>query len=169
MPVLKVEEWAKGDFAEDAVVVVLDGIEDPQNLGAIVRSAVACGAAGIVLGKDRAAPLSAAAVKSAAGAMEYIDLVRATNLVRALDRLKEAGFWVAGLDGAAKQTLWQADLGGRVALVIGGEGRGLRRLVRARCDFHVRIPTTGAVKTLNASVSAAIALAECLRRRSKES
>jgi 23S rRNA (guanosine2251-2'-O)-methyltransferase len=165
LPVLSERDLPRIPYSPDAVVVVLDGIEDPHNFGAIVRSAAACRAAAVVFGKDRAAPISPAAVKSAAGAMEYIPLVAATNLVRAIDALKQAGFWIAALDAAAPQLLWEADLSGRVALVIGSEGKGLRRLVRERCDFHLRIPLSGPITSLNASVSAAIALAECLRQR----
>ena len=157
--------WARGAFPEQAVVVILDGIEDPHNFGAIVRSAAACGACAVVFGKDRSAPLSAAALKSAAGAMEYIDLVQATNISRAIDDLKKAGFWIAGLDADADKTIWQADLKGRIALVVGSEGKGIRRLVREHCDFHLRIPLTGPITSLNASVSAAIAIAECVRQR----
>lgn len=165
LPILDFGTWARGTFPEQAVVVILDGVEDPHNFGAIVRSAAACGASAVVFGKDRSAPLSSAAMKSAAGAMEYIDLVQATNLTRAIDDLKKAGFWVAGLDAAADKTIWEADLKGRVALVVGSEGKGIRRLVRENCDFHLRIPLSGPITSLNASVSAAIAIAECLRQR----
>ena len=165
LPLLDSGVWASGAFPEQAVVVILDGVEDPHNFGAIVRSATACGACAVVFGKDRSAPLSAAATKSAAGAMEYIDLVQATNLTRAIDELKKAGFWIAGLDAAAEKTIWEADLKGRIALVVGSEGKGVRRLVREHCDFHLRIPLNGPITSLNASVSAAIAIAECLRQR----
>lgn len=165
LPVLKAESWVKGAFPRDALAVILDGIEDPHNFGAIVRSAAACGACGVVFGKDRAAPVSPASLKSAAGAMEHIDLVRATNLVRCLERLQRAGFWIAALDPEASQSLWDADLTGPVGLVVGSEGKGIRRLVRERCDLRLRIPVAGPIATLNASVSAAIALAECLRQR----
>jgi 23S rRNA (guanosine2251-2'-O)-methyltransferase len=165
LPIHKADTWIAREFPTDALVVVLDGVEDPHNFGAIVRSAVACGASGVLFGKDRAAPVSTAAMKAAAGAMEHIDLVRATNLVRALDALKEAGFWIAGLDGEAPQTIWDADLKGRTVLVIGGEGKGLRRLVREHCDYLLCIPLPGPITTLNASVSAAVALAECVRQR----
>lgn len=165
LPVLKDSEWLARPCPDHAVVVVLDGIEDPHNFGAIVRSAAACDAAAVVFTKDRSAPLSPVAVKSAAGGMEHIDLVRATNLVRCLEGLKEAGFWSVGLDAEADRTIWETNLKGRIALVIGGEGKGLRRLVREHCDFHARIPLTGPITALNASVSAAIALVECSRQR----
>lgn len=165
LPLLDMKAWLARVNARDATAVVLDGVEDPHNFGAIVRSAAAMGAAGVVFAKRRAAPLSPAALKSAAGAMEHIDLVEVVNLVRALEQLKADGFWLAALDADAPQTLWEADLSGRLALVIGSEGRGIRPLVARTCDFQVRIPLAGAITSLNASVSAAVALAECLRRR----
>lgn len=165
LPVLTPEDWLDQPAAEDAIAVVLDGIVDPHNFGAIVRSAVAFGANGILFAQDRSAPISPAAVKSAAGAMEHADLVCAPNLVRALAKLKDAGYWVAGLDLEGADSLWEAKLGGRIALVIGSEGKGMRRLVREHCDFLVKIPTTGPVGVLNASASAAVALAECARQR----
>lgn len=168
IPLMAEKEWLARDLPDTAVAVVLDGVEDPHNFGAIVRSASALGASGVFFAKRHAAPLSVAAFKSAAGAMEYIDLVEVTNISRALGTLKEAGFWVAGFDADAPQTLWEADLGGKIALVIGGEGKGMRRLVRETCDFVVRIPLKGPITSLNASVSAAIALAECQRRRVTE-
>ena len=165
LPLLDEKAWLGQELPPDAVAVVLDGIEDPHNFGAIVRSASALGASGVFFAKRHAAPLSVASVKSAAGAMEHIDLVEVTNISRALVALKEAGIWVAGFDADAPQTLWEADLGGKIALVVGSEGKGMRRLVQETCDFLVRIPLTGAITSLNAGVSAAIALAECRRRR----
>lgn len=165
LPRIPIDQWIARTVASDAVVVILDGIEDPHNFGAIVRSASACAASAVVFGKDRSAPLSAVAMKSAAGAMEYIDLIEVTNLVRAVDALKKAGFWIAGLDAEADQDLWDADLKGRIGLVVGSEGKGVRRLMAKHCDFHLRIPLTGPITSLNASVSAAIALAECVRQR----
>ncbi len=165
LPIQRTETWVRKNFGPDAIVVVLDGVEDPHNFGAIVRSAAACGAAGVVYGRDRAAPVSSASMKSAAGAMEHIDLVEAANVARALGLLKEAGFWVAGFEVDAEKTLWEADLTGRIALVIGSEGKGIRRLVSESCDFHLRIPLPGPVTALNAGVSAAVALVECLRQR----
>ena len=167
LPVLKSETWLDRDHAADAIVVVLDGVEDPRNFGAIVRSAAAMGVTAVMFAKDRAAPISPVSVKSAAGAMEYVDLVQATNLSRALDAMKDKGFWIAELDEAATQNIWDADLSGRIVLVIGSEGKGVRRLVSEHCDLHLRIPLTGPITSLNASVSAAIALAECLRQRLK--
>lgn len=166
LPIKTLETRAKSEIPNDAVIVALDGVEDPHNFGAIVRSAAACGAYAVLYAKDRAAPISPVSMKSAAGAMEYIDLIQVTNLVRSFEKLKEMGFWIAAFDADAPQTLWEADLKGRIVLVIGSEGKGIRHLVRQHCDFHLRIPLTGPITSLNASVSAAIALAECLRQRS---
>jgi 23S rRNA (guanosine2251-2'-O)-methyltransferase len=168
LPVHNADNWVREGFSDDALVIVLDGVEDPHNFGAIVRSAVACGVTGIIFGKDRSAPLSPAAMKSAAGAMEHAELVQATNLARCLKHLKDAGFWIAGLAEEGAQDIWDADLKGRTAIVVGGEGKGMRRLIREHCDFVVRIPLPGPITTLNASVSAAVALAECLRQRRQQ-
>lgn len=165
LPVHNADVWLNQTFPSDALVVVLDGIEDPHNFGAIVRSSAACGVQAVVFGKDRAAPISPVSVKSAAGGMEYIDLVRATNLVRALEGLKEQGFWVGTLAAEGGQAIWDADLTGRIALVIGSEGKGVRRLMREHSDFELAIPLSGPIAHLNASVSAAIALYECRRQR----
>ena len=165
LPVHNADVWLDQTFPPDALVVVLDGIEDPHNFGAIVRSAAACGVYAVVFGKDRAAPISPTSVKSAAGGMEYVELVRATNLVRVLDGLKEHGFWVGALSADAAQVVWDADLTGKIALVIGSEGKGVRRLVREHSDFELAIPLSGPITQLNASVSAAIALYECRRQR----
>jgi len=165
LPLHGIKEWLARIDRPDAVAVVLDGIEDPHNFGAIVRSASACGAVGAIFGKDRAAPISAAALKSAAGAMEHLALVRVTNITQGLESLKKAGFWIAALEADADQLLWDADLTGRIALVIGSEGKGIRRLVYEHCDFRLRVPMTGPIGSVNASVCAGIALAECLRQR----
>ena len=165
LPIRSIDDWIEECTSAQTTVVVLDGIEDPHNFGAIVRSAAACGAMGVVIGKRRSAPISPASLKSAAGAMEHIDLVEVTNLVRGLDVLKQTGFWSVGLEADAPAAIWETDLSGRIALVVGSEGKGIRRIMREACDFHARIPLTGPITSLNASVSAAIALAECLRQR----
>lgn len=167
MPLLSLEEWlgrVERSARQSVCALLLDSIEDPQNFGAIVRSAAALGAAGVLFGKDRAAPVSSAMLKAAAGAAEYIDLVQVTNLARGMAQLKEAGFWTSGLDAQGDRLLWQADLKGRSLIVIGSEGKGIRRIVQEQCDFLVRIPIEGAITSLNASVSAAIALAEWKRQ-----
>jgi 23S rRNA (guanosine2251-2'-O)-methyltransferase len=166
LPLFNPRDWMAQREPGSGVVVVLDGVEDPHNFGAIVRSAAACGAEAVVFGRDRAAPISSTSIKTAAGAMEYVDLVEAPNLVRAIETLKEGGFWAAALDPDGPQMIWEADLKGQTALVIGSEGKGIRKLVHKSCDLFLRIPLTGPITSLNASVSAAIALAECLRQRS---
>jgi 23S rRNA (guanosine2251-2'-O)-methyltransferase len=168
LPVLDLHDWLAMNPPDGTVLMALDEIEDPHNYGAIVRSAAACGAGGVMTVCRRAAPLSPAAVKSAAGAFEHIPIVQVTNMTRALGQCKERGFWVAGLDADGPQDLWDADLSGKTVIVVGNEGRGLRRLVREHCDFLLRIPLSGPITSLNASVSAAIALAECLRQRRRK-
>jgi 23S rRNA (guanosine2251-2'-O)-methyltransferase len=171
MPLLSLDEWlgrVSRAGQPSVCALLLDSIEDPQNFGAIVRSATAFGAVGVLFGKDRAAPVSPAMLKAAAGAAEYIDLVQVTNLARGLAQLKEAGFWVSGLEASGDRLLWQADLRGRSLIVIGSEGRGIRRIIQEQCDFLVRIPIEGAITSLNASVSAAIALAEWKRQTAAE-
>ena len=122
-------------------------------------------AAGVLFQKDRAAPITPAVVKASAGGVEYIDLILATNLVRDIRRLKEEGFWVYALDAGGDRVLWQSDLKGRVALVVGSEGAGIRRLVKEQSDFVISIPVRDELGSLNASVSAGIALAEWVRQR----
>jgi 23S rRNA (guanosine2251-2'-O)-methyltransferase len=150
---------------KDALLVLLDGIEDPRNLGAIARSALAAGAGGMVVAERRAAGLTDTAVRASAGALEHLAVARVGNMVQAMEQLKEAGWWMVGLDERAKKSLTQQDLTGRVALVIGSEGKGLHDLVRKRCDFMVAIPTVGPVRSLNVSVAAGIALFEAVRQR----
>ncbi len=164
LPIFTVEDWLCRHPDDCQMLVVLDGIEDPQNFGAIVRSAAACGATGVLFCKDRSSPVTTAAMKAAAGGMEYVDLIQATNLVRALEFLKKNRFWVAALDADGDRTIWQADLSGRTAMVIGSEGAGIRRLVKEHADYVVSIPISGVISSLNASVSAGIALAEWLRQ-----
>ena len=152
---------------EPPLLVVLDGIEDPQNLGAIVRSAHALGAHGVVIPKDRAAGVTAAAAKASAGAVEHCPVARVTNLARALESLKEAGVWTVATDAEAEVELGAVDLALPTALVIGSEGAGVRPLVRDTCDRTARVPMKGKVGSLNASASAAIALYEAARQRGR--
>lgn len=165
LPVLTLHEWLAQSNGKASLVVVLDGIQDPQNFGGILRSAAACGVDAVVFPKDRAAPLSQVAIKAAAGGVEHVNLVRETNLVRALDQLKDAGFWIAGLSPTATQILWEADFSSPTALVIGSEGQGIRPLVLRHCDHQLRIPLPGSIDSLNASVAAGLALGEILRQR----
>jgi 23S rRNA (guanosine2251-2'-O)-methyltransferase len=148
-----------------ALLVVLDGISDPHNLGAVARSAEAAGAGGIILPKDRAAPVTPAAEKVAAGALEYLPVARVTNLVRAIEQVKEAGLWVAGTVLEGGQPLWQADLTADLAVVIGREDKGLRREVAKSCDLLLTIPMKGRVQSLNAAQAATVVLFEALRQR----
>ena len=147
------------------LLVVLDGIEDPQNLGAILRTAEATGVDGVIRQSRRAARLDGVASKASAGAVAHIRLVRVVNIARTLETLKAAGVWTVGLDGAASHRYDQVDLTRPTALVLGGEGKGLRRLVRDRCDWLVSIPMAGQLASLNVSVAAGIALFEAVRQR----
>ena len=146
-------------WPEEAVVLVADGVSDPQNLGALARTAEAAGASLMVLRERRGGGATAAAVKASAGALLHLRVASVPNLPRAIAGLKDRGFWVAGLDARASLTIWETrPPGGRVALVVGAEGEGLSRLVRERCDFLVRIPMRGRVGSLNVAVAAGIAL-----------
>jgi 23S rRNA (guanosine2251-2'-O)-methyltransferase len=145
------------------VVVALDQVADPQNVGAVLRAAAAFGAVAVIEAAQGAPPVSGALAKAASGAIEAVPLIRVANLARALDRLKAAGFWVCGLDEKAAQALPGLDLGLRIALVLGAEGAGLRRLTRERCDHLARLPTRTARATLNVAAAAAIALYEVTR------
>ncbi len=147
------------------LILVLDGVQDPHNLGACLRVADAAGAQAVVVPRDRAAPLSPVARRAAAGAAETMPLFQVTNLARALDELKEAGLWVIGTAADGEQSVFQADLKGPVALVLGGEGDGMRRLTRERCDLLVSIPMGGTVESLNVSVASGICLFEAVRQR----
>jgi 23S rRNA (guanosine2251-2'-O)-methyltransferase len=150
----------------ERLLVLLDGIEDPHNLGAIVRTALAAGADGIVIPERRAAPLTEAVERASAGALAHLPVARVTNLVRAMEELKEAGYWLVGLDERAEKSYTEADFTIPTALVLGGEGKGLHELTRKRCDFLVSIPTTGPVRSLNVSVAAGVVLFEAVRQRS---
>jgi 23S rRNA (guanosine2251-2'-O)-methyltransferase len=149
------------------LVVLLDGVEDPHNLGAIVRSAHALGAHGLILPRDRAAGVTPAAAKASAGAIEHVAIARVTNLVRAIEDLKEAGLWAVAAVPEGDRDIGSVDLRGPTALVLGGEGQGIRPLVRRTCDHQVRIPMLGRVGSLNASAAAAIALYEAARQRAE--
>ncbi len=147
------------------VIVALDQVGDPHNVGAVLRSAAAFGAGVVIIPRHGAPPAQGAFAKAGSGALERVPLVRVVNLARALDAVKRAGFWVCGLDERAQSPLSALDLGERVALVLGSEGRGMRRLVRVRCDHFARLPTLAAQPTLNVSNAAAVALYELFRGR----
>lgn len=151
--------------APDPLVVVLDRVTDPRNLGAVLRAANGAGVSGVVVPKDRAAGVTPAAVKASAGASEHVPVARETNLRRALEKMKEASIWVYGAEGGAASAYTKLDLSGSIAFVLGSEGRGLRPLVREGCDGAVSIPMLGAVSSLNVSVAAAVLLFEARRQR----
>jgi 23S rRNA (guanosine2251-2'-O)-methyltransferase len=171
---LKVEPFPYADLDDVLVntkdnpqklVLVLDSVQDPHNLGALIRSAACAGADAVIIPKDRAAGVTAAAEKASAGAAGTIAVAQVTNITQALEELKKAGFWVFGADGSAKTHVYQQDFTGPVALVIGGEGEGIRPLVRKACDGLVSIPMQGGVNSLNASVAGGILLFEVVRQR----
>lgn len=147
------------------LVVVLDGVEDPHNLGAIIRTAHAAGAAGVVIPERRAAGVTDVVAKAAAGALEHLPVARVTNVNRALESLKERGFWIYGLDERGTEAYDRVEYSAPTALVLGGEGAGLREHTRKHCDLLVRIPMAGKISSLNVSVAAGIVLFEWRRRR----
>lgn len=149
------------------LLLILDGVQDPHNLGAIMRTAEAVGAAGIIIPRHRAAGLTASAIKAAAGAQEYIPVARGGNLVQLLGFLKEKGFWVVGTDPGAKKEVYETDFCQPLVLVIGSEGEGIRPLVKKSCDLLVRIPQRGKIASLNTSVATAVILYEVFRQRQK--
>ncbi len=150
---------------DPGLLVVLDGVEDPRNLGAILRTVEAGGADGVIVPERRSASLSEGASRSSAGAVDYVRVARAGNLVQALDAVKARGLWVIGFDASGTKRWDEVDYKGPVALVFGGEGRGMRRLVRERCDHLVSLPLFGHVTSLNVSVAVGIALYEAIRQR----
>jgi 23S rRNA (guanosine2251-2'-O)-methyltransferase len=163
--------WAEDDLIDalagkpDPLVLVLDGVTDPHNLGACLRTADACGAIAVMVPKDRAAGVNATVRKVAAGAAETTPVVTVTNLARSLKLLQEAGLWVVGADAAGEKLAYEADLTGPRALVLGAEGAGLRELTRKTCDILVRLPQLGSVESLNVSVATGMLLYEALRQR----
>ncbi|WP_432823330.1 23S rRNA (guanosine(2251)-2'-O)-methyltransferase RlmB [Trichloromonas sp.] len=174
--VLRVEPFAYAEFedllqrwrdsAAGGFFLVLDGLTDPHNVGAVLRSAEAAGCHGVITAKDRACPITPVVDRAAAGALAHLPLCQVTNISRTLEQLKEEGCWIFGLAGEEGATpLFQADLSGNLALVVGSEGSGLRPNVRNHCDVLLGIPMQGAVSSLNASVAAAIALFEVVRQR----
>lgn len=154
-----------GRRGEAPFLVLLDGVEDPRNLGSIIRTSAAAGVHGLIIPSRRSADLTPAAVKTSAGAADHLAIARVVNLARTLDDLKERGLWIVGADAEAAEAHTQLDLNGPLALVIGGEHQGLRRLVREKCDFLARIPMAGPLNSLNASVAAAILIFEAVRQR----
>ena len=147
------------------LLLVLDGVQDPHNLGACLRTADAAGVHAVIAPRDRATGLTPVARKVAAGAAEAVPFIQVTNLARTLARLKELGVWIVGAAGRAEMELYQADLKGPLAIVMGSEGAGLRRLTREACDFTVRLPMLGVVESLNVSVATGVVLYEARRQR----
>lgn len=151
---------------EAGLIVVLDGVQDPHNLGAIIRSAACAGAHGVVIPKDRAVGITAAVEKASAGAVETVPVTQVANIAQTLEELKKEGYWIYGAVGEASASLYDQDFRGNVVVVIGGEGEGIRPLVQKRCDYLIAIPIRGGVNSLNASVASGVMLFEIVRQRS---
>jgi len=156
---------ANASNGQRGLVILLDGVEDPHNLGAIIRTALAAGAHGIVIPERRAAGLTDTVARASAGALAHLPIAKVTNLARTMEELKEAGYWLVGLDEDADKTYTEVDYSSPTGIVMGGEGNGLHELTRKRCDFVVSLPTTGPVKSLNVSVATGVVLFEALRQR----
>lgn len=167
VPYADLEELLRAVAAKGTppLLLLLDGIEDPHNLGALLRTADAVGVDGVLMPKRRSCPLSAVVAKTSAGAVEYVPVAQVGNVVQTIRHLKEAGFWVVGADMEGRQTHYEADFSGALVIVIGGEGKGLSRLTKEQCDFLVRLPMQGHINSLNASVAGAVLLYEVLRQR----
>jgi 23S rRNA (guanosine2251-2'-O)-methyltransferase len=163
-PAVGLEDLLRAKTAQ-GLLVLLDGIEDPHNLGAIVRTSLAAGAQGVVIPERRAAGLSDTVERASAGALAHLPIARVKNLVRAMEEMKEAGYWLVGLDERAEKSYTEVDLKGPVGIVLGREGEGLHELTRKRCDFLVSLPTSGPVRSLNVSVAAGVMLFEVVRQR----
>jgi 23S rRNA (guanosine2251-2'-O)-methyltransferase len=150
---------------EKGLIVLLDGVEDPHNLGAVIRTSLAAGAHGVVIPERRAAGLTDTVARASAGALAHLPVAKVTNLARTMEELKEAGYWLVGLDERGDKNYTDVDYTSPTGIVLGGEGEGLHELTRKRCDFVVSLPTTGPVKSLNVSVAAGVVLFEALRQR----
>ncbi|MCH5187149.1 MAG: 23S rRNA (guanosine(2251)-2'-O)-methyltransferase RlmB [Oscillospiraceae bacterium] len=159
--ILKIAE----ERGEPPFIVILDRIADPHNLGSVIRTANCAGVHGVIISRHDSAPVTAVAAKASAGAVEFTPVARVNNLARTIDDLKKKGIWVTGADAAGDRSLYEADLAGPVAIVIGSEGEGISRLVAEKCDFLVKIPMRGNVNSLNASVAAALMIYEAAKKR----
>ncbi len=169
-PYVEVEAMlaAAREHGQPPLLLLLDCLQDPQNLGALLRTAEVAGAHGVVLPDRRSASITAAVVSASSGACEHLRIAQVTNLAQTMEFLKAENVWIAGLEDTLEaQPVWEADLGGPTALVVGSEGSGIRRLVRETCDFVVRLPMFGQINSLNAAVAGSIALYEILRQRGK--
>lgn len=157
------ENWRR--TKEKALFLILDGVEDPRNFGAIVRTANTAGVHGVIVAKHRSAPINEAAFKASAGAFAHTPVCRVTNIASTLENLKKEGVWIVGTEARAKQRIYSFDFNLDVAMVIGGEGKGMHQLVKKYCDFLLSIPTRGKINSLNASIAAAVVLYEIIRQR----
>lgn len=163
---LELEDWLETtEVASNPVVILLDEIEDVANFGAILRTAAASGVTAVIVPKHRQAPVNATVFKTSAGTAGRVPIVRVVNLNQSIARLKEAGFWIAGLDQQAKTMLWQQDLRMPLGIVLGSEGKGIRQKTLEHCDFTVQLPMVNQVESLNASVSAALVCYEVVRQK----
>lgn len=154
------------DLNQPPLLVMLDHMEDPQNFGSLVRTSEAAGVHGVIIPERRAVGVTPAVGKASAGAVEHMPIARVTNLTRVIEQLQKAGLWIVGADMSGERTLYETDLRGPVAIVIGSEGRGLSRLVRERCDELIKIPMFGRTQSLNAAVAGALLIYEVVRQRS---
>ena len=168
LPILGDKELFKlmDEVTQAPLLLVLDGVTDPHNLGACLRTADAAGVAAVIAPRDKSAPLNATAIKVACGAADAVPYFQVTNLSRTLNQLQERGVWVVGTAGEAQGSIYQTDLTGPLALVMGAEGKGMRRLTREHCDLLIKIPMAGEVSSLNVSVATGVTLFEIVRQRS---
>ena len=166
-PISEISDIFDGVRSNDAnhLLLLLDNIMDPHNLGALIRTALCVGVDGIIIPRDRSVPPTPTVSKSSAGALEHIRLARVTNMVNTIKALKEKGLWIAGMEKTSDKSIFFSDLTGPVAIVIGGEEKGMRPLVKKHCDFLMSIPQTGQVNSLNASVAGAVVMYEAFRQR----
>lgn len=161
-----VEKIIADALEKKSLVIICDKITDPHNLGSILRTANCVGAAGVIIPKRNSVGLNEVVAKTSAGAIEYVSVAKVTNIAQTIDKLKDAGFWIAGADMDGEE-MYKVKLTGALGLVIGSEGEGISRLVKEKCDFIVKIPMFGAISSLNASVAAAILMYESMRQRNK--
>lgn len=153
---------------DSGLILMLDHVVDPHNLGALIRTALAVGVQGVIIPKDRSAPPTPAASKASAGAMEHMHMAKVTNLVTTIKKIKAEGFWVAGLDRSAQKSIFETDLTDPLTLIVGAEEKGLRPLVKNACDFLISIPQVGPLDSLNAAIAGAVVMYEALRQRSQK-
>lgn len=165
-PYVDINDLLTGDETNPPPLILLDEIQDPGNLGNIIRLCDCLGAVGVIIPKDRSVPVTPTVEKASAGASAFVPVVRVTNLVRAIEAVKEAGYWLYAAESRAERSIYTAAPAGKVAFVLGSEGKGLRRLVRDSCDYFLSIPMQGNIDSLNVSQAAAVMLGEALRRRS---